>query len=161
MSPKRTCSRWKPFLLFLSLRGLFQQAWLASTPELSASDHASQLTLLSKGFIKTSVPCCSHGGLHVLTKYPASTFKVFADTEISSFPLAPPSKDLRPQHKSPSCWGLFITQGWDRGLKLNVYYHKGRNLTTVHHVYPSDYALSQLQVHSKQQWTPSHVLLVE
>lgn len=64
---------------------------------------AARPTLLSEAFIKTLVPCCSHGGLHVLRKYPASTSKVFADIEISSSPFAPPPKSLGPQHKSPSC----------------------------------------------------------
>lgn len=47
----------------------------------------ASLTLLSEGFIKSEVPRCSRSGLHVLAKYPASTRKVFADTEIS--PLVP------------------------------------------------------------------------
>lgn len=108
---------------------------------------AASPTLLSEAFIKTSVPCCSHGGLHVLPKYPASTSKVFADIEISSSPFAPAPKNLGPQHKSPPCWEIFITQGWARGLKLKGYYQRGKDLTTVHGVCSSDPAISQLRVH--------------
>lgn len=103
----------------------------------------ASLTLLSEGFIKHLVPCCSHGGLHVLTKNPASTPEVFADTEISSSPPAPPPKALGPQHESPSCWEIFITQGWDRGLKLDVYYQRSKNVTTVHRACSSEHAVSQ------------------
>lgn len=103
----------------------------------------ASLTLLSEGFIKHLVPCCSHGGLHVLAKYPVSTPEVFADTEISSSPPAPPPKALGPQHKSPPCWEIFITRGWDRGLKLDVYYQRSKKLTTVHRARSSEHAVSQ------------------
>lgn len=120
----------------------------------------ASLTLLSKGFIKTLVPCCSHGGLHVLTKYPASTSKVFADTEISSSPLAPPPNDLGP-HTSHHPAEIFSLHKDGTEGSSSMCIIRGKDLTTVHRAYSSDHAISQLRVHvshaehSKQQRTPS------
>lgn len=62
-------------------------------------------------------------------------------------PIAPPPKNSGPQHKSPSCWEIFITEGWDNGLKLDIYCQKGKKLTAVHHIC-SNQAI-ELRVHLK------------
>lgn len=136
LHPKRTCSRWKRFLLFLSLRGLFQQG-LAGVctgaerqwPRQPALPSCQRVSLRLWFPVALMAACtCSLNILHPLPRY------LLIQKSLPS-PLAPPLKDLGPQYKSPSCWEIFITQGWDRGLKLNVYYQRGKDFTTVHRVH--------------------------